>query len=65
MAPNAYSHYGAVSGARLVSRRSGIGFSTVKTPLCQTRRVLFEKSLKIIIMGFKLAENGEPEDPFP
>jgi hypothetical protein len=36
-----------------------------KTPLCQTRCAFLEKSLKIMILGIKPAENGEPEDPFP
>jgi hypothetical protein len=33
--------------------------------VCGKRAAFFEKYLKIIIMGLKPAENGEPEHPFP
>ena len=36
-----------------------------KISVCGRRGAFFEKSLKIMIMGFKPVENGELEDPLP
>jgi hypothetical protein len=33
--------------------------------MCRKGGAFLEKYLKIIIMGLKLVENGEPDDPFP
>jgi len=33
--------------------------------MCGNRGVFFEKYLKIIVIGLKLAENGEPKGPIP
>lgn len=48
-----------------IQRRIGTGLSTAKISMCGKGGAFFEKHLKIIIMGLKPAENGEPEDPFP
>lgn len=36
-----------------------------KMPMCGRRGAFFKKSLKIMIMGLKPAENGAPKDWFP
>jgi antitoxin HicB len=46
-------------------QRIGTRFSTAKISMCGRRGTFLEKSLKIIIMGLKPAENGELRDPFP
>ena len=38
---------------------------TAKSSMCEKRGAFPEKSLEIMVMGLKPAENGEPEDPFP
>jgi predicted RNase H-like HicB family nuclease len=48
-----------------IQRRIGTGFSTAKISMCGKGAAFFEKYLKIIVMGLKPAENGEPENPLP
>jgi len=38
--------------------------STAKFRCAKGEACFFEKSLKIIVMGLKSPENGEPQDPF-
>jgi hypothetical protein len=46
-------------------RRIGVVFDGQNSLMCGRRGAFLEKSPKIMGMGLKPAQNGEPEDPFP